>query len=49
MSFIKAQADKLGLPFEPVVLDTLTLARLLLKDMKRHKLNQVAKKVKNKT
>lgn len=46
VSFIKAQADKLGLPFEPVVLDTLTLARLLLKDMKRHKLNQVAKKLK---
>ncbi len=46
VSFIKAQADILGYIFDPVVVDTLTLSRLLMKDMKRHRLNQVAKKLK---
>lgn len=46
VSFIKAQAEKIDREFDPVVLDTLTLARLLLKDLKRHKLKQVAKYLK---
>ncbi len=46
VSFIKEQAERIGRTFSPVVVDTLTLARLLLKDMKRHRLNQVAKRLK---
>jgi len=46
VSFVKKQAEDMGREFDPVVLDTLTLARLLLKDLKRHKLNQVAKYLK---
>jgi len=46
VSFIKAQSDRLGHQFDPVVLDTLTLSRLLLKELKRHKLKQVAKYLK---
>ncbi len=46
VSFIKAAAERLGKPFNPVVVDTLALSRLLMKDMKRHKLNTIAKKLK---
>ena len=43
MGFVRAKAKKLGLPVENSVADTLTLSRVLLKDLKRHKLNLVAK------
>lgn len=43
MGFIRAKAKGLKLPVENSVADTLTLSRALLKDLKRHKLNLVAK------
>ncbi len=43
MGFIRAKAKKLGIPVENSVADTLTLSRALLTDLKRHKLNLVAK------
>ena len=42
-AFIKENCSKFGLPFDFTILDTLTLSRLLLKDLKRHKLNVIAK------
>lgn len=42
-AFIKENCSQLGLEFDFTVLDTLTLSRLLLKDLKRHKLNLIAK------
>lgn len=42
-AFIKENCSRQGLPYDPTVLDTLTLSRLLLKDLKRHKLNIIAK------
>lgn len=42
-AFIKENCSQQGLPFDFTVLDTLTLSRLLLKDLKRHKLNLIAK------
>lgn len=46
VSFIREKARKIDLDIKPIVVDTLALARLLLLDLKRHKLNQVAKYLK---
>lgn len=46
ISFIKEKARKSNMAIDPIVVDTLTLARLLLPALKRHKLNQVAKYLK---
>ncbi len=40
--FIRAAADRCGLPFENPYLDTLALARFLLPNLKNHKLDTVA-------
>ena len=40
--FVRYAAHRLDLPFEFPVVDTLQLSRLLLKELKRHKLNLVA-------
>ncbi|MEG2871405.1 MAG: exonuclease domain-containing protein, partial [Clostridium sp.] len=45
VSFIKQNAAKQGLTFEPTVLDTITLARLLLPNLNRFKLDTVAKEL----
>ncbi|KRQ86986.1 DNA polymerase III PolC-type [Caloramator mitchellensis] len=41
-SFIKEKARKLNLKFENTIIDTLTLSRWLLRDLKKHKLNIIA-------
>ncbi len=43
MSFIRKNCAQLGLPCEPTVLDTVALARVLLPNQKRYKLDAVAK------
>ena len=43
VSFISHNAEELGLAFEPTVLDTVSLARLLLPNLNRFKLDTVAK------
>ncbi len=43
VSFIAYNAEELGLPFDPTVLDTVTLARVLLPQLNRYKLDTVAK------
>jgi len=43
VSFIKHNAGVLNLPFRPTVLDTVTLARVLLPNLNRYKLDTVAK------
>lgn len=43
ISFIARNTELLGIPFEPTVLDTVTLARLLLPKLNRYKLDTVAK------
>lgn len=43
MSFIARNAALLGLPFDPTVLDTVALARHLLPNLNRFKLDTVAK------
>ena len=43
VSFISHNAGLLGLPFDPTVLDTVTLARALLPNLNRFKLDTVAK------
>ena len=43
VSFISHNAGLLGLPFDPTVLDTVTLARVLLPNLNRFKLDTVAK------
>ena len=43
VSFIAHNAEELGLPFDPTVLDTVTLARILLPQLNRYKLDTVAK------
>ncbi len=43
ISFIKAEAQRQKIEFNPVVVDTLLLSRLLIPNKKRHRLNQVAK------
>lgn len=42
-AFIRVASHKLGLPFSPCIMDTLSMSRLLLPELKRHKLNLVAK------
>lgn len=46
VGFIKNKSKKLGLDFDPIVVDTLILSRILLKKIKRHRLNMVAKHLK---
>jgi len=46
VSFIREKARKNGEEIKPIMVDTLALAKLLLPDLKRHKLNQVAKYLK---
>ncbi len=43
VSFIKKNCDALGLPCEKTVVDTLPLARILLPEMKRYRLDAIAK------
>ena len=43
MGFIGHFAEKLELPFDPTVLDTVAIARLLLPNLNRFKLDTVAK------
>ena len=43
VGFVGHYAEKLGLPFNPTVLDTVSLARLLLPNLNRYKLDTVAK------
>ena len=43
VSFISHNAKELGIPFDPTVLDTVTLARILLPNLNRYKLDTVAK------
>lgn len=43
VGFISHFAEELGLPFSPTVLDTVTMARLLLPNLNRYKLDTVAK------
>ena len=45
VSFISHNAEVLGLPFSPTVLDTVSLARALLPNLHRYKLDTVAKAV----
>ncbi len=43
VSFIAEKAKQIGVEFKPSVVDTLKLARILLKDIKRFGLNRIAK------
>ena len=43
VSFVAHSAARLGLPFDPTVLDTVTLAQHLLPNLNRYKLDMVAK------
>ena len=43
VSFISHNAGLLGIPFAPTVLDTVALARVLLPNLHRYKLDTVAK------
>ena len=43
VGFISHYAEKLGLPFDPTVLDTVAMARVLLPNLNRYKLDTVAK------
>ena len=43
--FMSAAADRCGIDFDPVYLDTLTLSQALLPDMKRHKLDMVSNRL----
>lgn len=44
--FIQKASDSLGYSFSAQGIDTLALSRLVLRDIKRHRLNQVAKRLK---
>jgi DNA polymerase-3 subunit alpha (Gram-positive type) len=46
ISFIAYNATRLGIPFTPTVIDTVALARLLLPNLNRYKLDTVAKALK---
>ena len=46
ISFIKENARRQGLTFQPTVLDTVSLARVLLPNLNRFKLDTVAKELK---
>ncbi len=43
--FIEANAKRMGLPYTPTIVDTVGLARILLPDLRKHKLDVVAKAV----
>ena len=43
MSFIEYNAEQLGIDFKPTIVDTVALARILLPELKRFKLDTVAK------
>ena len=43
--FIEANAKRMGLPYEPTIVDTVGLSRILLPDLRKHKLDVVAKAV----
>lgn len=45
-SFIRHNAKQLKLPYEPTIIDTVALARLLLPQLNRYKLDTVAKELK---
>ncbi|MCR5369583.1 MAG: PHP domain-containing protein, partial [Clostridium sp.] len=45
-SFIRENAARLGIPYNPTILDTVSLARLLLPNLNRYKLDTVAKELK---
>ncbi|MBO6150423.1 MAG: PHP domain-containing protein, partial [Clostridium sp.] len=45
-SFIRENAKRMGLEYAPTILDTVTLARLLLPNLNRFKLDTVAKELK---
>ena len=45
ISFIKENARRQGLTFQPTVLDTVSLARVLLPNLNRFKLDTVAKEL----
>ena len=46
ISFIKENARRQGITFQPTVLDTVSLARVLLPNLNRFKLDTVAKELK---
>ncbi|OPL08379.1 MAG: hypothetical protein AVO33_10500 [delta proteobacterium ML8_F1] len=43
MGFMRNNAKNLGLTFDPIVIDTLKLSRILLKQLKRHRLSSLVK------
>jgi DNA polymerase-3 subunit alpha (Gram-positive type) len=45
-SFIIEECKEMGIEFPNAIVDTLTLSRLILDDLKRHKLSTIAKKLK---
>ncbi len=45
VGFMSAAADRCGVEFDPVYLDTLTLSQALLPDLKRHKLDMVSNRL----
>ena len=45
LGFLKKNAERLGLAFDPTYLDTVAMARILLPEMNRFKLDAVAKKL----
>lgn len=44
-SFIRKNAERLGLPYDPTIVDTVGLSRLLLPQLNRYKLDTVAKEL----
>ena len=46
IGFVRAAARRLNIPFEPTYIDTLVLARRLLPELKKHKLDMVAEALK---
>lgn len=45
MGFIRAKAERMGIEFDKKAIDTIDLAQVLLPEMKRFRLNNVAKKL----
>ena len=45
IAFVSAAAERAGIPFAPVYIDTLTLSRSLLPHLKRHKLDMVSREL----
>jgi DNA polymerase-3 subunit alpha (Gram-positive type) len=42
-SFIRNHCRSMGLSFDPIILDTLKISRIILKDIKRHRLSNLVK------